>query len=62
MLFYGGQFCIIHSRFSDFFRAVSIFMILDDYHPIVRLIFQMGPHEIQNFIIGFFHFELLQTH
>jgi len=37
-------------------------MVLDDYHPIIRLIFQMGPHEIQHFIIGFFHFELLQTH
>ena len=37
-------------------------MVVDDYHPIIRLIFQMGPHQIQHFIIGFFHFELLQTH
>jgi len=35
-------------------------MILDD-HPIIRLIFQKGPNVIQNFIIVFFHFELLQT-
>jgi hypothetical protein len=37
-------------------------MVLDDHHPIVRLIFQMEPHVIQNFIIGFFHFEHLQSH
>ena len=36
-------------------------MILDD-HPIIRLIFQKGPNVIQNFIIVFFDFELLQTH
>jgi len=36
-------------------------MVLDDHHPIVRLIFQMGPNVIQHFIIGYFHFEHLQT-
>ena len=36
-------------------------MVLDDSHSIVRLIFQMGPHVIQHFIIGFFHFEHLRT-
>ena len=35
-------------------------MILDD-NPIIRLIFQKVPNVIQDFIIGFFHFELLQT-
>ena len=51
MLFHNGQFCIIHCRSSDIFRAVSIFIVLDDYHPIIRLIFQMGPHQNQHFII-----------
>jgi len=36
-------------------------MVLDDHHPIVRLIFQMGPNVIQHFIIGSFNFEHLQT-
>jgi len=35
-------------------------MVLDDHHPIVRLIFQMGPNVIQHLIIGYFHFEHLQ--
>ena len=43
------------------FRAVSIYMVLDDHHPIVRLIFQKGPNVIQHFIIGYFHFEHLQS-
>jgi len=37
-------------------------MILDDDHPIIRLIFQKGPNVIQHFIIGFFNFELLHRH
>ena len=57
-----GSFVLYITGFLTIFRAVSIFMVLDDHHPIVRLIFQMGPHEIEYFIIGFFHFELLQTH
>ena len=48
--------------FSDFLRAVSIFMVFHYYHPNIRLNFEMGLHEIQHFIMGFFHFELLQTH
>ena len=36
-------------------------MVLDDHHSIVRLILQEGQHEIHNFIIGSFHFKLLQV-
>jgi hypothetical protein len=61
MLFHDRQFCILHSAFSDFFRAISIYMVLNDHHPIVRLIFQIGPNVIQVFIIGHFHFEHFQT-
>jgi hypothetical protein len=35
-------------------------MVLDD-HPIIRLIFQKSQNEIQSFIIGSFHFVLLQV-
>jgi len=58
MLFNDRQ---LLSGIADFFRAVSIYMVLYDHHPIVRLIFQMGPNVIQHFIIGSFHFEHLQT-
>ena len=36
-------------------------MVLDDDNPILRLVFQKGQNEIQNFIIDSFHFELLQV-
>jgi len=61
MLFHDRKFCILHSGFSNFFRAVSIYMVLDDHHPIVCLLFQMGANVIQHFINGHFHFEHLQT-
>ena len=55
------QFYLLHSGFSNFFRAVAVYPILDVDHPIIRFIFQKGPHVIQNLIISLFHFELLQT-
>ena len=60
MLFHDRKFCILHSGFSNFFLAVSIYMVLDDHHPFVRLLFQMGPNVIQHFIIDHLHFEHLQ--
>jgi len=56
--FITGSFVLYIAGFLTFFRGVTIYMVLDHYHPIVRLIFQMG-HVIQNFIISFFHFEHL---
>ena len=61
LCFYDGQFCLLHSGFSKFFRAVSVYMILDVDQPIIRLIFQKVSHVIQNLIIGFLLFDLLQT-
>ena len=60
LLFYERKFCHLHRGFSIFFQAVSIYMILDDDHAIIHLFLQKGPNVIQNLIIGFFHFELLQ--
>ena len=60
--FMTGRFVSYIAGFLTFFRGVSVYMILDDDHPIIHLIYQKGPNVIQHFIIGFFHFELLQRH
>jgi len=60
MRFYNWQFCFLHSWVCRFFRAMSIYMILDNHH-FVRLIFQKGTNYVHTFIIGCFHFELLQV-
>jgi len=62
MLFHDGKFCFLHSRFFNVLRAISFYMILNDDHPIILLIFQKGPNVIHHLIIGFFHFELLHRH
>jgi len=46
--------------FLNSFRAVSVFMVLDD-RPIIRLIFQKGQAVIENFNICSFQFELMQV-
>jgi len=60
MLYYDTMLCLLHSWFSTIFRAGSVYMILDN-HGIIRLIFQKGPNVIEDFIIGFYYFEILQT-
>ena len=52
--FITGSFVLYVEGFLTFFRGVTIYMVLDDHHPIERLIFKMVPHVIQNFIIGSF--------
>jgi len=54
--FMTGSFVSYLAGFLTFFRAFSIYMVLEVHHPIVRLIFQMGPNVIQHFIILFLHF------
>ena len=61
MLFISGYFTSYVAGFFKFFRAVSVYLVLDDDHPIIRLIFQKSENEIQNFIVGSFHFEILQV-
>ena len=57
--FFTGRFVGFIAGFLNSFRAVSFFIILDDY-PIIRLIFQKGESIIQNFNIGSFQFDLMQ--
>ena len=59
--FISGTFAAYVRGVLNFFRAVSVYMVLDDGHTIVRLIFHKGQNEIQNFIIGSFHFKRLQV-
>ena len=51
--FMTGSFVSYIACFLTLFRAATIYMVLDDCHPIVRLIFQMGSHAIPHFIIVF---------
>ena len=60
MLFYDRKFFLLRSWFFNFFRAVSIYMILDD-HTIISLVFQKVPNIIQEYIIVLFYFQILQT-
>ena len=60
MLFYDRKFCRLRNWYLNFFRAVSVYIILDD-NPIIHLFFQRGPNIIQEFIIGLFYFQLLET-
>ena len=59
--FISGNFAVYVAGFPDFFQAISVYIVLDDDHPIVRLIFRKGPNVIHNLVISLFHFELLQT-
>jgi len=56
--FLTGSFVGFIAGFQNSFRAVSLFMILDD-RPIICLIFQKGQTVIQNINIESFQFELI---
>jgi len=60
--FMTGSFVSYIAGALTFFLAISGYMILNDDHPIIRLIFQKGPNVIHHLIIGFFHFELLHKY
>ena len=55
-----GSFVSYIAGYVNFFRAMSIYMILDN-HPFVRLIFQKVTNYVHTFIIGCLYFELLQV-
>jgi len=59
--FFTGPFVIYIAGYIHSFTAMSFYIILDDHHPTIRLIFLKVENVIPNFEIGSFQFELLQA-
>ena len=56
----AGSFVCFTAGVFRSYKAVSLYVALTD-NPIINLIFQKGPEQIDHFTIGTFHFRLLNV-